>query len=210
MGIQKFSMKSVFFESKGKISEIKENPNQNHQSTSETCKGRGIDKGRFFWFLVLVALIYCLLFISSDKTIANNMLGDYPQYSILPPPSPREQIELKDVFFDFNKTNIKESAKAVLKENAEILRNNPDIIVFIQGYCELRENIDKNLGLKRANAVNEYIVKQGIEPHRVKSVDKCNRSYVSLTGDENAWRLDRMVHFISFSIKQKALDIALY
>jgi outer membrane protein OmpA-like peptidoglycan-associated protein len=210
MRIHQLSIKSIVFENQEKILETFKRQHKNRHSRSEVAKVFGIVKGTLLWLFLLVAVIVGSIVVSSEKTSANDVAGDYHQYQILPPPNPRAEIAMKDVFFDFNSFNIKESAKAVLKENAGVLKRNPDVIVFIQGYCDSRENTDEHLGLKRAYAINDYIVKQGVEPQRVNSVDKCNESYVNLTTDESPWRLDRTVHFVPFRTKRKALDVAIH
>ena len=210
MRIQQLSIKSIVFENREQILETFERRHKSRHSRSEVGKVFGIFKETLLWFFLLAALIVGSVIVLSGKSFANDVAGHYHQYKILPPPGPRWQIGMKDVFFDFNSFNIKESAKAVLKENAEVLKSNPDVIVFIQGYCDSRENTDENLGMKRADAINDYIVEQGVEPQRLNSVDKCSESYVRLATDESPWRLDRTVHFVLFRQKQKALDVAVH
>lgn len=210
MRIQRFSIKSIVVEDELNILGTRECPHKPRNSRPELFEVFGIIKGILLWFFLLAAVVVGSSFVSLEETSANDIAEDFHQYRILPPPNPREEIAMKDVFFDFNSFNIKESAKAVLKENAEVLKSNPDVIVFIQGYCDARENTDKNLGLKRAYAINDYIVKQGVDPQRVNSVDKCDESYVSLTTDQITWGLDRKVHFIPFTTKQKAFDVAVH
>ena len=209
MRIQQLSIKSIVFENREQILETFERRHKSRHSRSEVGKVFGIFKETLLWFFLLAALIVGSVIVLSGKSFANDVAGHYHQYKILPPPGPRWQIGMKDVFFDFNSFNIKESANAVLKENAEVLKSHPDIVVFIQGYCDSRESTDENLGFKRAHAVSNYIVKQGVDPQRVNSVDKCDESYVDLTADENPWRLDRFVHFIPFRTRQRALDVAI-
>jgi hypothetical protein len=210
MRIQQLSMNSIIFQNREKILETFEHRRKYRHSGSEVPKVFGTVKRTLLWFFLLAVVIVGSGVVSSEKTFASGVTEDYHHYQILPPPNPREEIAMKDVFFDFNSFNIKESAKAVLKENAEVLKNNPDVVVFIQGYCDSREHSDENLGFKRANAVSNYIVKQGVDPQRVNSVDKCDESYVGLTADESPWRLDRFVHFSPFRTEQRVLDVAIH
>jgi OmpA family len=209
MRIRQLSINSIIFQNREKILETFEHRHRYRHSGSEVRKVFGTVKSTLLWFFLLAAVIVSSGFVSPEKTFAKGVTEDYHHYPILPPPNPREEIAMNDVFFDLNSFKIKESAKAVLKENAEVLKSDPDIVVFIQGYCDSRENTDENLGFKRAHAVSNYIVKQGVDPQRVNSVDKCDESYVDLTADENPWRLDRFVHFIPFRTRQRALDVAI-
>ena len=208
MRIQQLSLKSIIFQNREKILDTFENRRKNGHSGAELRRVFGTVKRTLLWFFLLAAVVGSGV-VSSEKTFANGVAEDYHHYQMLPPPNPSEEVAMNDVFFNFNSFNIKESAKAVLKENAEVLKSNPDVVVFIQGYCDSRENTDENLGFKRAHAVSNYIVKQGVDPQRVNSVDKCDESYVDLTADENPWRLDRFVHFIPFKTRQRALDVAI-
>lgn len=210
MRIRQFSIEPVAFGHQDKILEAFEHRQKNRRSRSEGGNAFGIVKGIFLRSFLFAALVYATVVILSEKTFAYDVVGVYPQYQILPPPNPIGEIAMKDVFFDFNSFNIKGSAEGVLDENAEILRKDPNIVVFIHGYCDSRESTDENLGLKRADAVKDYFVKRGVEPQRVNSVDKCNESYGSVTTYASAWRLDRMVHFVPFRVEQKALNVAVY
>ncbi len=69
---------------------------------------------------------------------------------------------LRDVFFDRGEFTLREDAKPVLRENAEFLVMNPGVEVEITGYCSAYENAAGNLGLKRAEAVRQYLVEQGV------------------------------------------------
>jgi outer membrane protein OmpA-like peptidoglycan-associated protein len=210
MRIRQLSINSILFLNREKIFETFEQRHNNRHSVSVVRKVFGTVKRTLLWFFLLAAVSVGSGVASSEYTFANEVTEDYHNYRILPPPNPREEIAMKDVFFDFNSFNIKESAKAVLKENAEFLKRNPDVVVLIQGYCDSKENTSENLGFKRANEVISYIVKQGVDPQRVNSIDKCDESYVGLTTDESPWNLDRFVHFIPFRTEKRALDVAVY
>lgn len=210
MKTQRLAIKSNDVENREEFFETFERQHETKTFGSEVFKVFGIFKTRLLWFFLLVAVIVGSVVFPSEKTFANDLGGDRPQYQILPPPNPMDEIAMKDVFFDFNSFKIKDSAKAVLKENAEVLKSNPEVIVLIQGYCDARENTDENLGLKRAYAISDYFVKQGVEPRRVNSIDKCDESYVSLTTYKITRGLDRKVHFIPLRTDQKAFDVAVH
>src|SRR3990170_2687539 len=44
-----------------------------------------------------------------------------------PPPMVEEEFGLKDIFFDFDKYDIRPDAEPVLQENADVLKNNPNV-----------------------------------------------------------------------------------
>jgi outer membrane protein OmpA-like peptidoglycan-associated protein len=81
-----------------------------------------------------------------------------------PPPPPRGRIVLRGVHFDFNKSRIRPSDAAVLDEAAATLKDNPDVTVDVNGYCDAIGGAAYNLRLsdRRAHAVVEYLEKEGI------------------------------------------------
>ncbi len=76
---------------------------------------------------------------------------------------------LRGVHFDFNKANIRPGDAAVLDEAAQILKANPNVIVDVNGYCDAIGSEEYNLRLsdRRANAVVEYLVQQGVPASRL-------------------------------------------
>jgi len=134
---------------------------------------------------------------ASEEVIAS------PPVSIPLPPNPREEFALKDIFFDFNKYEIRDDARPVLEENAEILKYNSDLRVVIEGYCDSGDTVtvEDSLGEKRAQAAKDYLVTLGIEPQRIKTADKCSGAERRLEDIEKTRGLDRRVHFIPETTK---------
>lgn len=96
---------------------------------------------------------------------------------------------LLPVFFAVDSAEIKEADKATLDKNAEWLRKNPDMKINVRGYADERGSDEYNLKLSknRAKAVMEYLIKEGVEPERMKvvpygkaiSTDKTEEDYAS-------------------------------
>src|SRR6202021_667493 len=61
---------------------------------------------------------------------------------------------VKDAFFDFNKSNVRADARDNLAKTAEFLRSYPQIRVTIEGHCDERGSTEYNIGLgeRRAQA----------------------------------------------------------
>lgn len=79
---------------------------------------------------------------------------------------------LSDVFFDFDKYNIKPQFDSELDAVAKVLNNNPSVKIQIEGNTD---NIGKkkyNMGLseRRAKSVMEYLVKAGIDKNRLSII----------------------------------------
>ena len=81
---------------------------------------------------------------------------------------------LGEVFFDRGEFTLREDAKPVLAEDAEILAMNPGADVEIVGYCNSYEGAPGyNLGLKRAETVRSFLVEQGVNLNSVSIGADC-------------------------------------
>ena len=95
--------------------------------------------------------------------------------------------------FDFNKFNIRNDAVPVLEKQAEFLRDNPDINIVIEGHCDERGTREYNfaLGERRANAVRQYLVSQGVAFSRVRTVSFGKGVPLDPGHNEAAWAKNR-------------------
>ena len=82
-------------------------------------------------------------------------------------------LAFKDIHFDFDKSALKPEARTILKRSIQILKDNPEIKVRIAGYTSARgsEDYNKWLSERRANAVRDYLINEGIiAPNRLSIV----------------------------------------
>ncbi|MGB7171929.1 MAG: OmpA family protein, partial [Candidatus Acidiferrales bacterium] len=79
---------------------------------------------------------------------------------------------VKDAFFDYNKSEVRPDARDALQKDAEFLRSYPQVSVTIEGHCDERGSEEYNLGLgqRRADAAKQYLVSLGISADRVKTM----------------------------------------
>jgi len=105
---------------------------------------------------------------------------------------------LKDIFFDFDKSDIRPDAEPVLQDNAQTLKDNPTWTVVVEGYADLRGNVayNKGLALRRANAAKAYLVSLGIDPSRIKVVSKGESDRFGMGATSAAFQLNRRAHFL--------------
>jgi len=73
------------------------------------------------------------------------------------------------ILFAFSKSDLSDSAKKNLNNLATILNNNPNTNIEIQGHTDSRGTEEYNMGLslRRANAVRDYLISQGIDGKRM-------------------------------------------
>jgi outer membrane protein OmpA-like peptidoglycan-associated protein len=74
--------------------------------------------------------------------------------------------------FAANKSKITPESIPILNKAIQILYNNPDIIIEIQGYTDNIENplINQKLSKERADNVKEYFVSKGIDGNRISTI----------------------------------------
>lgn len=76
------------------------------------------------------------------------------------------------VYFAFDSSQLSADAVAALDTQVEWLKNNRKVNVVIQGYCDKRGTAEYNmaLGERRADAVKQYLISQGICAKRITTV----------------------------------------
>ena len=114
------------------------------------------------------------------------------------PPAPPEPVVLEDVFFDFDKSALRPSDRAVLTRNAQTLQQHPDLRVTIEGHCDERGTREYNLALgdRRARAVRDFLVRFGIDAARLEIVSYGEERPFAIGHDESSWALNRRAHFV--------------
>ncbi|MCC2655568.1 MAG: Type secretion outer membrane protein TolC [Panacagrimonas sp.] len=82
----------------------------------------------------------------------------------------REVVVLKDVNFEFNKTDLTANSKSILDNAARILRANPAVTVEIAGHTDSVGSPEYNIKLSqgRAASVVNYLASQGVSIGRMK------------------------------------------
>ena len=73
-------------------------------------------------------------------------------------------LAFEDVHFDFDKSTLKPEAQTILKRNIQLLKDNPKAKVRIAGYTSAAgtEAYNQKLSERRANAVQEYLINEGV------------------------------------------------
>jgi len=94
--------------------------------------------------------------------------------------------------FDFNKADIKKEYIPLLKEVAKVLKENPNINLRIEGYTDDTgtKAYNQKLALKRAMAVKDFLVKEGIKPERIQVVGFGKEKYIA----ENTTSIGRLTN----------------
>jgi peptidoglycan-associated lipoprotein len=105
---------------------------------------------------------------------------------------------LKDAFYDYDKYDLRDDARAALTADAEWLKKYPSVQVLIEGHCDERGTSEYNMALgdKRANAAKEYLVSLGIDQARVKTVSYGKERPFCSESTESCWQQNRRAHLV--------------
>ena len=113
-------------------------------------------------------------------------------------PLPGSQEELVQnvgdrIFFELDSAVLGADARRTLERQAEWLRLFPEVALVIEGHCDERGTREYNLALgeRRANAVREYLVSQGIAPSRLRTITYGKERPYALGHNDEAWALNR-------------------
>jgi len=96
------------------------------------------------------------------------------------------------IHFDFKKADIKKEYIPLIKEVAKVLKENPNINLRIEGYTDDigTKAYNQRLALKRAMAVKDFLVKEGIKPERIQVVGFGKERYIA----ENTTPIGRLTN----------------
>ncbi len=105
---------------------------------------------------------------------------------------------LKDIYFDFDRYDLRTDAREVLQSNADWLKSNPSAVVQIEGHCDERGTTEYNmaLGAKRAQAAKDYLVTLGISAQRLSTISYGKELPVCTEHTEECWQKNRHDRFV--------------
>jgi peptidoglycan-associated lipoprotein len=108
-----------------------------------------------------------------------------------------EQKPLGTVYFDLDKSDLRDDALEVLRRNAEWLKAHAVYRVRIEGNCDERGTTEYNLALgdRRASSVKSYLVKAGIDAGRFETISYGEEHPVDMGHDDSAWQKNRRADF---------------
>ena len=108
---------------------------------------------------------------------------------------------LKDIYFDFDKYEVRPQDIGILKENAALIMKNPGLKIQIEGHCDERGTAEYNLALgeRRANSAKKYLVSLGIPADRLSTISYGKEMPLDPGHTEEAWAKNRRGHFIILS-----------
>ena len=109
--------------------------------------------------------------------------------------------EVQDAYFDYDKSDIREDARATLTRNADALKaiftDFQGSTVMLEGHCDERGSAEYNLGLgdRRATSARDFLVQLGVPADRIRTISYGKERPVCTDSNESCWQRNRRVHF---------------
>ena len=100
-------------------------------------------------------------------------------------------------YFEFDQSILDSAARAALTVHAEVLKENPTS-VRIEGHADERGSREYNmaLGERRANAVRDYLVLQGVDSSLIETVSYGEERPVDAGSYDSAWSQNRRAELV--------------
>jgi peptidoglycan-associated lipoprotein len=102
------------------------------------------------------------------------------------------------VFFDYDMSDIRDDAAAVLRQKVAILRASPQVRLRIEGHCDERGSTEYNLALgnRRAEAIRQFLTGFGLSADRFEIVSFGEGRPLAQGSNEQAWARNRRGQFV--------------
>ncbi len=116
-------------------------------------------------------------------------------------PNPSEEEifrqHMKDVFFDYDKYNVRNGDEAVLSQDAAFLKSHPEMKVVIGGFCDERGSDEYNvaLGQNRADSAQKLLISSGVESNRIRVISYGKEKPFCTDDNESCWQENRRAGF---------------
>ena len=97
------------------------------------------------------------------------------------------------VFFDTDKSNLKDEGKATLQRQAAWMKLYPNLTFTVEGHADERGTREYNLALggRRAAAAKDFLVSLGVDGSRLNTVSYGKERPVCLESNEDCWAQNR-------------------
>lgn len=101
-----------------------------------------------------------------------------------------------DIFFEIGRKGLTDDGKAALLRHAELLKNEPDWGILLQGYTDQQGSMSYNriLGLKRAETVKQHLMTLGVPETSIRTVSLGEEGALCIDTSDICRRMNRRVH----------------
>jgi len=114
------------------------------------------------------------------------------------PPVVEEKAALQPIYFDFDKSFVREDAKPALQKVADYMKANKGAKIQIQGNCDERGTSEYNMALgdRRATAAKKYLAGLGVDGNRLSTLSYGKEKPICTDHSEDCWQKNRRGDFV--------------
>ena len=120
---------------------------------------------------IIVAILLITLFKRTPTVnLSQRTLSDLKvMMLVMDPKEDQKVVVFGDTHFEYNESVLSEEAKALLDNDVQGLKENPQMHVRMAGYtsAEGTEQDNQKLSERRANSVRDYLIQKGIAEERI-------------------------------------------
>lgn len=136
----------------------------------------------------------------TQEASARVTVNPKPIAAVAPQPSEADLFarNVKDLFFNFDKSNIRPDETSVSDSDATFLLQHPDVKILVEGHCDDRGSEEYNLALgdSRANSLRSSLQAQGVSADRIRTVSYGKEKPFCSAEDEQCWQQNRRDHLV--------------
>jgi peptidoglycan-associated lipoprotein len=105
---------------------------------------------------------------------------------------------LGDVYFDYDRFELRTDARDQLATNARFFKEHPQFVITIEGHCDERGTNEYNLALGegRASSAGGYLQNLGVPGGRLQTISYGKERPVCGESQEDCWWRNRRAHFV--------------
>ncbi|MFA5068948.1 MAG: OmpA family protein [Candidatus Omnitrophota bacterium] len=140
------------------------------------------------------------------------IIFDYKEEELAPPVAQelrpslliKKVISNVKVYFDFDKSDLRDDAKVILKKAADTMRRNPYASILVTGNCDVRgsEAYNEKLGRQRGESVKMFMLDSGVIQDRVLIVSRGKLDAVAPVTDLVGMQKDRNAQFMIAEVEE--------
>ncbi len=140
------------------------------------------------------------------------VIFDYREEELPPPVSQelRPSLLIKKiirnvkVYFDFDRADLRDDAKVILKNAADTLKRNPQASILVTGNCDIRgsEAYNEKLGRQRGEAVKRYMLDNNVPEDRILIISRGKLDAVAPVTDIVGMQKDRNAQFMIAEVEE--------
>jgi peptidoglycan-associated lipoprotein len=140
---------------------------------------------------------------TSTVTVTINTPPQTPAPVPAPPQSAAEMLagQVKDVYFDYDKDDIRDDQQPTLQADAtalkQIIAAHPEFTAVIEGNCDERGSAEYNLGLgdRRSSKTKDALVAMGVPADKIRTISYGKERPVCTDETEECYQRNRHCHF---------------